>query len=310
MSAAVESRSAPVVTRVLADAPEELTRGVLRRLGEGVGKVVYASDQWVVRRKRSPREVVALILLWRGLHFIERLLPGGWGRKLRSHPSRKLRFLRVLVQGAISLLPQALWFRGHIRDVWRLYRRRDRRGVKLAQIHLTGSPLYPQTVTFPPVRVRVGGWPGWLVVSEATERVETTLNDKFIGLARAGRFLEMEQWLIRLLDARQAGWRRGLFSMDAHLKNYGAIGDRVVLLDSGGLTGVWSEVEQYLSTRDSSQPPHCRMGLEPLLRGHPEIATQFDDRWNATVNLPTVRAAWPSEKSDPARGGDDAGPQH
>ena len=53
--------------RAIAHAPEELTRDRLKRLGEGIGKVVYASEHWVVRRERSPREVVALIILWKVL---------------------------------------------------------------------------------------------------------------------------------------------------------------------------------------------------------------------------------------------------
>jgi len=288
-----ESHVAHTGPRVLANAPEELTCGYLRRLGEGIGKVVYASEHWVVRRERSPSAVVALILLWRILHTLERVLPGAWGRKLRSRPSRRLRFLRVMVQGAMLLLPRAVWFRGHIREMWRLYRRRDLVGGRLAQLHLTGSDLYPQTVTFPPVRVRVGGWPGWLVVSEATERVQTTLYDKLAELARAGRFTEMETWLDRLLEARRSGWRRGLFSMDAHLRNYGAIGNRIVLLDSGGLTRDWSQVERCLAKGE------IRLGLETLLDGHPEIARSLDARWNATVNLEVVRANWGADLARP-----------
>jgi hypothetical protein len=131
-------------------------------------------------------------------------------------------------------------------------------------------------------------------------------------LARSGRFTEMEEWLDRLLEARRAGWRRGLFSMDAHLRNYGAIDDRIVLLDSGGLTREWSEVEQWLATGESSGRPSIRLGLEPILRGHPEIAARLDRRWNATVNLSVIRANWAadvaSEKCDPARQGDRPGP--
>src|SRR6185436_6359282 len=49
-------------TEVLPEPPEELIGTFLRRLGEGVGKVVYASPHWVVKRERSPSEVVAIVV--------------------------------------------------------------------------------------------------------------------------------------------------------------------------------------------------------------------------------------------------------
>jgi hypothetical protein len=283
---------APAECRVLYRIPEELTGGSLRRLGEGIGKVVYASEHWVVSRERSPLEMVALILLWKVLRKLERLLPGAWGRRLRDRPSGQIRFLRVLVQGAILVVPRALWFSTHIRSVLRLYHRRSVRGERLAQAHLAGSGMIPERIEFPPARVRIGGWPGWLVVSEAAERVETTLHQRMIELAAEDRFEELEEWLDRLLQRRQEGWRLGLFSLDAHLKNYGAIGKRIVLLDAGGLTNRWSEVEEKLA-EESMVPPHVRLGLGALLADHAEIAKRFDERWRAGINPAVVRECWP-----------------
>jgi hypothetical protein len=288
---------APTECRVLSHIPEELTRRPLRRLGEGIGKVVYASEHWVIRRERSPLEMFALILLWRALRNLERLLPGAWGRRLRNRPSGQIRFLRVLVQGVILVFPRALWYSAHIRDMLRLYHRRSIRGEQLAKARLTGSELIPERIEFPPARVRIGGWPGWLMVSEAAERLDTTLYDKMIHLAREDRFGELEEWLDRLLQARQDGWRRGLFSLDAHLKNYGAIGERIVLLDTGGLTNRWSEVERRLEAEESIAQPHVQLGLGTLLADHPEIAQRFDQRWKATVNREVVRSRWPQPGS-------------
>jgi hypothetical protein len=270
-----------------------LTSGSLRRLGEGIGKVVYASEHWVVSRERSPLELVALILLWKALRKLEWLLPGAWGKKLRDRPSRQIRFLRVLVQGAMLIFPRALWFSTHIRDVMRLYHRRSVRGDKLAQTHLAGSGMVPERVEFPPAKVRVKGWPGWLVVSEAAERVETTLHEKMIRLAAEDRFDELEAWLERLLQRRQEGWRLGLFSLDAHLKNYGTIGERIVLLDAGGLTNRWSEVEQRLAAEQDMAAPHIRLGLGDMLADHAEIAQRFDERWRAGLHIEVVRECWP-----------------
>lgn len=283
--------------RVLSHIPEELIRGSLLRLGEGIGKVVYASEHWVVRRERSPLEMVALIVLWRRLRRLESLLPGAWARRL-YRPSRQIRFLRVLVQGVILVFPRALWFSAHIRDMFRLYLRRSVRGERLAKAHLTGSELIPERIVFPPARVRISGWPGWLMVSEAAERVETTLYHKMVRVAREGRFGELEEWLERFLQTRQDGWRRGLFSMDAHLKNFGAIGERIVLLDTGGLTNRWTEVERRLTAEESIAQPHLQLGLGPLLADHPEIALRFDRRWKATVNLEVVRHCWPQATAE------------
>jgi len=290
---------APAERNVLYHIPKELTEGPLRRLGEGIGKVVYASERWVVHRERSPTEMVALILLWRALRKLERLLPGTWGKRLRDRPSRQIRFLRVLAQGAILVFPRALWFPAHIRGILRTYHRRSVRGEKLAQTHLAGSELLPKRIAFPPARVRIGGWPGWLVVSEAAERVETTLHQKMVRLAAEDRFDELEHWLDQLLERRREGWRLGLFSLDAHLKNYGAIGDRIVLLDTGGLTNRWAEVEQRLEAEESMAPPHVRLGLGDLLADHSEIAQRFDARWRAAINTAVVRACWPDRGALP-----------
>jgi hypothetical protein len=262
-------------------------------LGEGIGKVVYASEHWVIGRERSPLEMVALILLWRNLRTLERLLPGAWGRRLRDRPSRQIRGLRLLVQGAVLILPRALWYSAHIRDMLRLYHRRSVRGERLAKAHLTGSELIPERIEFPPARVRIGGWPGWLMVSEAAERLDATFYDKMIQLARENRFGELEDWLERLLQARQEGWRRGLFSLDAHLKNFGVIGERIVLLDTGGLTDRWSEVERRLEAEEGIAQPHVQLGLGALLAGRPDIAQRFDARWKSTVNQEVVRGRWP-----------------
>ncbi len=282
---------------MLSRAPEELTRGRLLRLGEGIGKVVYASEHWVVKRERSPSEIIALITLWRTVRSIERLLPGRLGRRLLEKPSRVIRLVRVLIEAGMPLVPRSLWFATHIRGMWRVYHRRSRRGERLAERHLAGTPLIPERVIFPPTRVNVGGWPGWLNVSEATERVEATLYHRLAGLARAGRFEELEQWLERFLELRQSGWKRGLFSVDAHLKNFGVVGDRIVLLDAGGLTNRWKEVEKHLELEDVVSEPHIQLGLGPLLGSRPDIADRFNGRWKAVVNRDAVRRHWPSGRS-------------
>lgn len=277
---------------VLAHAPEELTRSRLKRLGEGIGKVVYASDHWVVKRERSDSEILALVFLWKVLRRLEHWLPPGLGGKLLQHPSRQIRFLRVMVQGIMLIVPRSLWFMKHILEVGEVYRTRNDHGEKLARLHLEGTSMIPDRIRFPPVRVRVGGWPGWLTVNEATERVEATLHQRLGELAAAGRFEELEQWLDRLLALRRTAWKLGIFSIDAHFKNFGVTGDRVVLLDAGGLTDRWHEVENRLAFENAT-PPHQRLGLAPFLEGHPEIAQRFDARWREAVNVEQVRRHWP-----------------
>jgi hypothetical protein len=155
----------------------------------------------------------------------------------------------------------------------------------------------PERVTFPPVRVRVGGWPGWLTVSEAVERVEGTLHQRLANLAAEGRFDELEQWLGRFLEFRQSGWQRGLFSVDAHLKNFGVTGDRIVLIDPGGLTDHWPEIERRLSAQDGVEEPHLTLGLGQILSDRPDIAGRFDARWREVVSRDGVLRNWPGEPS-------------
>lgn len=279
--------------RVLSRAPAEILDGRLKRLGEGIGKVVYASEHWVVKRDRSSFEVAALIVLWKALRKLDHILPGRWGQWLMERPSRKLRLLRVFIQGVMVLIPKPLWYTSHVRQIWNQYHLRNARGEKLAREHLDGSPLIPRRVEFPPTRVLVTGWPGSLVVSEATERVGVTLYDKLQELAKEGRYEEVEQWLHRLLKMRQQGWRRGLFSTDAHLKNFGLIGDRVVLIDAGGLTNRWTDIDKRLDLESVVSQPHVQLGLGSILGARPDIADRFNAEYKATVNRDKIEELWP-----------------
>ena len=292
----VVSRQPDPRHRVLTDAPEELTQAPLRRLGEGIGKVVYASEHWVVKRERSPSAIIALVVIWKLLRRVERLLPGSIAKRLVERPAKQIRFLRVFMQAVVLILPKGIWYTTHIGEMRRLYRARNRRGEGLARAHLAGSSLIPETVCFPPIRVQVRGWPGWLTVSEATERVEATLAQRLAELAKQRRYGEIEQWLDRFLKLRPRGWRRGLFSTDAHLKNFGVTEDRIVLLDAGGLTNRWEEIEQRLEYEEKRvRRPHLQLGLGPILRHRPDIAHRFDARWRKLVNREAVRRHWPEK---------------
>ena len=270
----------PVKPQALTDAPEELVCTRLRRLGEGVGRVVYASQHWVVKRERSPSAIIALILIWKLLRKLAHIMPKRLSDRLLRHPSKVIRLARVLIQPFVSVIPRSIWLMTHAGEVWRIHRTRQRRGRRLARTHLAGTMLIPEKIVFPPTRVRVGGWPGWLVVSEATERVEHTLHHRITALAGLGRWDQVEQWLDRFLECRQAGWRQGVFSADAHLQNFGVIEDRIVLLDTGGLTKSWSEIDKRLRKEEQSPvAPHIRLGLERALVSRPDIAEHFNTRW-------------------------------
>ncbi|MBM3737439.1 MAG: hypothetical protein FJW39_16790 [Acidobacteria bacterium] len=281
-----------VAPRLLLDAPDELLTFRLRRIGEGIGKVVYASPHWVVKRERKPSEVVALIVLWKALRKFEHALPFGLGDRLLAKPSRQLRFLRLVTQAAMRVVPRGFWFTTHVRDVWKLYHRRGMRGEALAREHLSGTDLVPETVSFPPVRVRVLGWPGWLTVSEATERVEAILYGHLRELARAGEFEEIERWLNRFLEVRVAGWSRGLFYVDAHLNNFGVLGGRIVLLDAGGVTNRWEDAERRLAMDEAVEQPHVQLGLGAMLAPRPDIAARFNEKWKSLVNRGQVLRHW------------------
>jgi hypothetical protein len=288
------SAELPPRARSVPHAPAELSQGRLKRLGEGVGKVVYASEHWVVSRERSNSEILALIVVWKILRKATRVLPARMGEWLLRRPSKPIRLLRILMHGIIKIVPRSVWFMTHIEDVWRTYRRRDIRGEALARRHLSGTELVPERISFPPVEVQVGGWPGWMTVTEATERVEATLYQRLIQLARKHDYDEIELWLDRFLELRQEGWRRGLFSVDAHLKNFGVTGDRIVLLDAGGLTDRWADIEQRLDFEEVVSEPHIQLGLGYVLGARPDIAQRFNSRWKAIVNKDHVRRQFPA----------------
>ena len=282
---------------ILPHAPAELFTTRLRRLSEGIGKVVYASQNWVVKRERSPNEVLALIAIWKIFRWTSGHLPGRIGHRLLERPSRRLRLLRVLIQALVLIIPRGIWLATHIGEMWRVYGHRSQRGERIAVERLTGTSLIPCRVTFPPVKVQIGGWPGWLTVCEAVERVEATLHHRLSQLANAGRYAEVEQWLERFLALRQSGWRLGVFSLDAHLKNFGVIGDRVVLLDSGGLTDSWADVETHLCFEDVASEPHIQLGLGSVLGSRPDLAERFNNRWRQVVSAQHVRLQWSASTS-------------
>ncbi len=280
--------------RVLPQAPEELTNDRLKRVGEGIGKVVYASKHWVVKRERTPGEVVALIIIWKVLRRWAHMLPFRWGDRLLTRPSRVIRFLRVVTEAAIAVIPKNVWYTTHVAEVLRKYRSRDIRGEKLAQRHLLDTDLLPEVITFPPATVLVGGWPGWLNIREATERVEATLDRHIEDFAQAGDFEAVERWLMRFLETRQNGWQKGLFSVDAHLKNFGVIGERIVLLDTGGLTNRWSDITARLTRDESAEAPHIFLGLGRALASRPDVAQRFDEQWKTLVNRESVIRHFPA----------------
>jgi hypothetical protein len=280
---------------VFAHAPLELTDQRLSRLGEGIGKVVYASEHWVVKRERSPNEVIALIAIWKMIRWMGRHLPGRIGHKLLDRPSKRIRLLRVMMQAVVVAVPRSIWLATHIGEMWHVYGSRSARGERLADAVLAGTALVPRRITFPPVKVKVGGWPGWLTASDAVERVEATLHQRLAELSLAGRFRELEQWLDRFLELRQSGWRLGLYSVDPHLKNFGVIGERVVLIDPGGLTDQWAEVESHLCFEDVASEPHVQLGLGGVLGSCSDVAERFNARWRAIVNADSVKLHWPVE---------------
>jgi len=74
-----------------------------------------------------------------------------------------------------------------------------------------------------------------------------------------------------------------VFSLDTHLKNYGVMDERVVLLDTGGLTNRWSDIEERLKSQHEFLSPHAGLGLEMTLRDRPDIAsglTRGGERWS------------------------------
>jgi hypothetical protein len=69
-------------------------------------------------------------------------------------------------------------------------------------------------------------------------------------------------------------------------------GDRIVLLDPGGLTDNWAEVEGRLSFEEVVSEPHIQLGLGSVLGARPDIAARFNTRWKALVNRSNVSDRW------------------
>ena len=121
------------------------------------------------------------------------------------------------------------------------------------------------------------------------------LDRRISDLAALGDFDGVDAWLDRFLKMRQTGWKLGIFSVDAHLKNYGVIGDRLLLLDTGGLTKRWGDITTRLSRDESVEVPHIQLGLGEALASRPDVAQRFDERWKSLVNHESLIELWPED---------------
>jgi len=90
-----------------------------------------------------------------------------WGRRLRERPSAKSVSWGARARGHL-IFPE-LSVPAHVRDILRLYHRRSVRGERTGAGRLTGSRFIPERIEFPPHGSAIGGWPGWLQVSDAAE---------------------------------------------------------------------------------------------------------------------------------------------
>jgi hypothetical protein len=160
--------------RALSSAPAELTCQRLQRIGEGVGKVVYASEHWVVRRERSTSEIIALIVIWKLARRIAHFIPGG--DKLFDKPSHRNRLFRVVLQSLVLLVPRGLWYTTHIGEMWRLYRFRSERGESELALgtYLHGQELVRRMISRLPCPRWVVG-KGWGKGSQPTSGRATSM---------------------------------------------------------------------------------------------------------------------------------------
>jgi hypothetical protein len=71
------------------------------------------------------------------------------------------------------------------------------------------------------------------------------------------------------------------------------IGDRVVIIDAGGLTDCFDQIDQRLRFEERVSEPHAELGLGRVLATRPDMAARFDTLWKAVVNREYVKSRWP-----------------
>ena len=124
-----------------------------------------------------------------------------------------------------------------LRRVLRVYRARDRRGEKLARKHLAGEPVwFPNASHFR----RRRSWPG------AARVAVRPRGHRARGRYPRPRSRTSQKRGISTKSSAQPippyppeRWQLGSFSGGCALKNFGVIGKRIVLLDTGGPTNRW-----------------------------------------------------------------------
>jgi hypothetical protein len=111
----------PRTPRLLPHAPEELTSQRLIRLGEGVAKVVHASPHWVVKRHLSLTGIVALMVVWKAILRVARLLPHPWRAGFVHRSSQNIRLFGTQIQPNIAGIPPSFCCTTHTGEAWRAH---------------------------------------------------------------------------------------------------------------------------------------------------------------------------------------------
>ena len=227
----------------------EFTGAPLERVGSGFESIVYGSTCWVVKVPRDERglaaSLLATVVVGRALRPL-RTCGGAPGNREpagaamafcrdRRGPTPVARGARGL-PAILIMVPERSWRGSGIERRARWLRARAEECQRLAMRCLDGTPLVPRRVELPPTRIRTARWGRRRTVTTAYQRVDRTLWDEALRCGRLGRVDELDRWLDRFLSFQIMLWRRGvLFAASNPYENHGVLGDRLVLLDHGGL---------------------------------------------------------------------------
>jgi len=224
-----------------ADIPAELRNQEFTYLSEGVVNVVYASKDWVIKRRRSLREGTAVILTLYLEKAISIMLPSFLEKPLSDllwNPRSWLNRTALLAfWSSTFFVPVSLLVDSPPGRMWTEMYELDQSGERLMRKLPAHAAYIPGYLMFLPLSFRADpGWLGAITVEAAYERIQPTVEELLRSMEKRGDETSLAHWMYELnVFVNEVLADEGLGYSDGHPKNVALRDGQFVVLDSGGL---------------------------------------------------------------------------
>ncbi len=309
-------RAGPVADKdpFITDIIREIQMEPLARIGKGTCKIVFASENWVIKRHVDFRYVFSHRLAKHFSAFLRTVIrrPARPARLDFPHAIQRVRhqlketlfcLLSGSIRSALLLLPTRYLENTVTYKECETLLRREQHGEDLARERLMGRDsqraLVPWKVTIPSSSIRLRRWFG--LERTTADEVEQRVDKMFLQVLLAASSEEASKWFEKFIALQEEIWSRGAFVSDPTLPNIGVIGQDLYLIDNGNLIDDPQVIRQALSSDTPFNLERFRQKLLRRLPAHAELVEAFAARLTSMFSLENIRAHWP-DPQDPRWG--------